>query len=481
MIHYFLQIVAFQLLFLTVYDLFLKKETFFTWNRVYLLLTPILSIVLPLVKIELIRESIPEEFLIELPAVILGGGTATQIVPENMNAAIIGVEKGIEFGEIWQFIWLGGMLISLCVFGYKLLRIARLRKSGVITVIKDVEIVLLPKTDSAFSFFNTIFMGELLSEGQRSNILLHEKIHIDQRHSIDLLFFELMRIIFWFNPLVYIFQSKMILLQEFTADACAAAQNGKKAYYEELLAQVFKTESISFINTFFNQSLIKKRIVMLQKSRSKKIFQLKYLLLLPMVSLMIVYTSCAQDSKSEENVRFGDTNTESKSEIIQNIETLKESIAAKGEMTEEEEIAFKSLVVLTSEEGMNNMYFDDVKDQIDIHFGVIQKVPTYPGCTGDNETLKKCFKEKIMAFVGQEFNVKVSDGLPVSGRQRIVVNFKISNKGMIEDVTAEAAYAEFKAEAIRVINELPEMLPGEHDGKKVAVQYALPIVFDIAE
>jgi beta-lactamase regulating signal transducer with metallopeptidase domain len=86
----------------------------------------------------------------------------------------------------------------------------------------------LPNTNTAFSFFKSIFLGEQLSEIQKANILLHEKIHIDQHHSIDLLFFEVLRILFWFNPLVYVYQKKMILLQEFTADAKVAAIKGKR-------------------------------------------------------------------------------------------------------------------------------------------------------------------------------------------------------------------------------------------------------------
>ena len=76
MIHYILQILAFQLLFLVVYDLFLKRETFFQWNRLYLVVTPILSFILPLMKIDLIRQNIPAAYIIQLPAVFLDGASS---------------------------------------------------------------------------------------------------------------------------------------------------------------------------------------------------------------------------------------------------------------------------------------------------------------------------------------------------------------------------------------------------------------------
>ena len=124
-------------------------------------------------------------------------------------------------------------------------------------------------------------------------------MHIKQGHTWDLLFFELMRIIGWFNPLVYVYQSRTAELHEFIADA-HVGKDFKSEHYQQLLSQVFQTEHISFINQFFTQSLIKKRIVMLQKSKSKKVWQLKYLLLVPVVLGMLFYTSCELEKKQLE-------------------------------------------------------------------------------------------------------------------------------------------------------------------------------------
>src|SRR5690606_1094069 len=123
----------------------------------------------------------------------------------------------------------------------------------------------------------------------------HELVHINHRHSWDLVFFELLRIIFWFNPLIYIYQSRIAELHEFIADKHTVKTN-KKEHYQHLLEEVFKTENISFINQFFNHSLIKKRIVMLQKSKTKKVWQLKYLSLVPLLIGMLIYTSCEKES-----------------------------------------------------------------------------------------------------------------------------------------------------------------------------------------
>lgn len=492
MIHYLSQILVFHLLFLVVYDLFFKKETFFKWNRLYLIVAPLLSFVLPLIKIDFIRRSIPEQFIVQLPTVLIGGSpSSATMATETLDAITIYSLSGLSNIQIWQLVWIIGIMASFGIFLLKLLRIYKLMKFGFRTEVDGLKVYNLPNTNTAFSFFKNIFLGDQLSEVQKTNILLHEKIHIKQHHSIDLLFFELLRILFWFNPLVYIFQNKMILLQEYIADAEAVGYNGKQAYYEDLLSQVFKTESISFINTFFNHSLIKKRITMLQKSKSKKIYQLKYLLLAPVIATMLVYTACTDQTpaKEFESVKNADT------EVMDKINELAEAIMKKGDMTEDELMALKFLSkeykegdkIYTSvgeylEEkkalaGLENI--DESNMKVKVPFTEIDKVPVFPGCENmNNAEAKKCFTDMLVNFVVNEFNTKVAKS-EVSGRQRIAVRFQIDRNGIVTDVDAKTNHQELKDEAIRVVKMLPKMIPGEQDGEKVSVQYALPIVFEI--
>jgi len=474
MIHYILQTVVFQLLFLVVYDLFLKKETFFNWNRIYLLVTPLLSFVLPFAKIEILQKSIPEAYYIQLPAVIIGGNTS--------QAALDPSVAGETWAFDWAYVWYIGIAVALLFFCYKLYKIYQMRNRGKVAKVDGFTIVNLPGTNAAFTFFNQVFIGEQLSDKQKESILKHEEVHVRQKHSIDLLYFELLRILCWFNPLVYVYQNKMVSLQEFTADAHVMAQRGKKEYYQELLSQVFQTQDISFINTFFNHSLIKKRIVMLQKSKSKKIFQLKYLLLVPIVGIMLIYTACTQETNAQANTTEASFTSNSDSKILNNIAALKESIAEKGNMTPEEEKALKMLYVLTQEDGIHSKAFDDVKDELAIPFGVIERIPTYPGCEGmSNEDAKKCMAKKISEFVGANFNSSVSKEDEVSGKVRISVIFTIDINGSVDKIKARAPVPSLEKEAIRVVSMLPKMIPGEHEGVKVGVQYALPIIFEINE
>src|SRR5690606_36395611 len=420
MIHILLQIFVFQILSLAVYDLFLKNETFFDLNRIYLLFTAVLGCVLPFISIGYIQENIPQEYILELPAVIIGGNNPETISNESTSWLL----------SLLDF-WLIGILFSAFFFFWKLYKIAKLRFVGTVENFQNLKLVTLPKTDAAFSFFNSIFLGENISKENKASIIAHERIHIQQRHSLDLIFFEILRIVFWFNPMVYIFQNRIATLHEFIADAKVTVQKDKKQYYQNLLSEVFQTEKISFINTFFNQSLIKKRIIMLQKQKSRKIVKLKYLLLMPIICFMLIYTACSDEVKQKE---------------------LEDS-------TENVNIQSKEIP--------------------DVPFAVIEKVPTYPGCSGDNDAMKKCMSQNISIFVGENFNTKLGKELGLEGRQRIAVQFKIDKTGKVVDVRARAPIPELEAEAVRVIEKLPQMQPGEQKGEKVGVIYSLPIVFEV--
>ncbi|MFK7771980.1 MAG: M56 family metallopeptidase [Saprospiraceae bacterium] len=453
MIQYLTQVVIFQISFLLIYDFFLKKETFFHWNRIYLLTTPLLSFLLPFIKISTIQKSIPKEYIINL-------------YPETIVKNIISNPTILEptqesFQVNWEVIWLSGFLVSLLLFFIKMRRFNQLKRSGKSIIIDSTSVIILPKTNVAFSFLKTIFLGENLSEAQRENIFLHEKIHVKHMHSLDLLIFELMRIFMWFNPIVYIFQNKIITLHEYIADAKVTQQIGKNQYYQDLLSQVFQTNNLSFTNTFFNKSLIKKRITMLQKSKSKKVFQLKYFLLAPVIFAMLVYTSCS--SSSDKNV-------------MENIDALKESIMVKGEITDTEMDALKTLFVLTMPNGLESSQFEEVKNLVEIPFLVIEKVPTYPGCSGDNEALKNCLTKKISELLGANFNHTITK----NKTQKVKLEFKIGIDGKVSKVKTIAANSTIEKEVTRIIStQLPEMIPGQHEGIKVGVFYEMPVTFNI--
>ena len=289
MLYSILQIIAFQALFLLIYDLFLKRETFFNYNRAYLIITSILSFVLPFLKFPELKTMATKDFVIHLPEVFIGVKSPTVYDIKIAEQAGIILEQPQT--PIWQIIGVLGIVIASVIFLVKIARLYRLKHKNPKRWQGNILIVKLIKSSAAFSFFNTIFLGERISELEKPTIYEHELVHIKEYHTIDLLFFELLRIVFWFSPLVYVYQNRIKELHEYIADAKAVKQSGKSEYYTSLLNQVLDVNNVSFTNTFFNKSLIKKRIAMLQKSKSKQLHLLKYALLIPMVFGMLIYTS----------------------------------------------------------------------------------------------------------------------------------------------------------------------------------------------
>lgn len=303
MLHYILQTIAFQLFFLIIYDVFLKKETFFNYNRAYLLVTALLSIILPFIKLQSFKTIVPEQFVIRLPEVIIGKTQQkASVIDTYINAPKILNEN--TFSWSWSYLLYIGMCIAALILMLKILKLVRLIYKNPKRWKGNVLIIKLINSNSAFSFFHYVFLGENIRKEDQTSILNHEMVHVKQKHTIDLLFFEVLKIIFWFNPLVYMYQTRISALHEFIADSRSVKVGGKTEYYQNLLSQVFETQHVSFVNTFFKQSLIKKRIVMLSKSKSKQIHLIKYALLIPTVCIMLMYTSSyAQEIKPTETAQ----------------------------------------------------------------------------------------------------------------------------------------------------------------------------------
>ncbi len=296
MIQYIVEVLAFQLLFLMVYDLFLKKETFFNWNRIYLIATSLLSLLIPFIQFTAITTAIPEQYTYIFPI----SGNLQEVVVTGEGAS------GFNYQFQWEHILFLGMAISLGFLLFKLYKINVLLRKGKVTRLTNYTKVLLLQSKQAFSFFKYIFLGDDFKKSEYEKIIEHELVHVRQKHSIDLLYFEVLRVIFWFNPLIYVYQNRIAELHEFIADAKAVKTN-KEDYVNHLLSQAFQVQHISFVNQFLKPSLLKKRLKMISRQQSKSIFKVKYLFLVPLVFGMLVYNSCEQldESSSYENIAEG--------------------------------------------------------------------------------------------------------------------------------------------------------------------------------
>ena len=478
MLDYILQVVVFQLGFLLMYELLLKKETFFNINRLYLLVTPLVSLLLPLLKIESLSTLVPADSISEisqvlLPEVYIGGQ------PENIQqlpAVNLVQEQGLQINW-WLVTYVAGVVLSLILLLKKYQNLNHLFRFRRVSEDKELRIIEVPNSKIACTFYKTVFLGDKLSEAEKQQILSHELVHVKQKHSLDLVFFEALKIIFWFNPLVYIYQSRIATLHEFIADANVVKTTTKRSYYEQLLNTAFNTQNISFINQFFNHSLIKKRIIMLQKSRSKTIAKFKYLFVLPLLFMMLTYVSY---SENREGLEENQSISEQLAEIKMAIDDGK-----KLSDTEKQQL-FEILDAMSQNEKGSTPPPPPLppivtEKEVGVPFAVVEDVPVFVGCENlsTNEERKECMSRQISQFVNKNFNTGLGKQLNLKGVNRVIAQFRIDRTGEVVDVKARASHPALQEEAIRVISELPQMQPGKQDGKDISVMYSLPIVFQV--
>lgn len=130
----------------------------------------------------------------------------------------------------------------------------------------------------------------------------------------------------------------------------------------------------------------------------------------------------------------------------------------------------------------NTMVADSksASEKKNILFEKIDQPPIFPGCEGlEAGVLKNCMAQKITRYVNAHFDTRVISKMEKVGRYRILVNFIINKKGKVVDVVAEASDPMLRQESIRVVSQLPDMIPGEEDGAPVNVRYTLPIIFQV--
>jgi beta-lactamase regulating signal transducer with metallopeptidase domain len=438
MINHIIQVILFQVLFLAIYDLFLSKETFFTKNRWYLLSAPILSFLIPFIKIPTFQKAVPQEFIVYLPEIVLSP------------------EKVIQETAFYQSInyvnflfWLGVVIFTV-LFLVKLYKIFNLIRSSESEKQRHFTLVMIPNKTNAFSFFNFIFLGKNIPKSQQAKIIAHELVHSKQKHSLDLLFFELLKIVMWFNPMIFLYQKRITLIHEYISDAIASKSTTKKTYINYLLSNFFQVENIAFVNQFYKETFIKKRIIMMTKKQSKKMNQLKYLVLIPVLASMLFYTSCAENEVKEEVVAKLELST-----MYMQIgkQELKESIGKKEsyldsyigtEIPKWEEISYDNLSIkekIEYDEKINKinesdtpvlkslnikLYKGDKGRNIigniintskmknlrekssdgSVSFMTIDKAPTFPGCnSGDKDCFSKEIKNILQEILIQNFQI----------------------------------------------------------------------------
>lgn len=288
--NYFLKSSVTIFLFYMVYKFFFSDEKSYLFNRFLLITGIIISIVIPLVKINL-NSYTPSQ---GIHTTLYHQLNETYLNPE---ADVIGNH---QIKKIITTLYLMGIVFFMSRFIYNLIKLLKLIKSSSKLKKDNTIIVLVPQSIVPFSFLNSIFVDQSKYENCEINpeIITHETAHVIHKHSWDILLVELAKTIFWFNPLWYWYKKSIQLNHEFQADEYVLLQHQNIQKYQSLLI-----ENIQHLNykltSSFNFLSLKKRLIMMSKNKKTGQITIKQWAVLPILMFMIALLNLelkAQDS-----------------------------------------------------------------------------------------------------------------------------------------------------------------------------------------
>lgn len=314
-------------IFYIAYQVFLKRETFFSVNRHFLMAGLLTALLLPFVSIT---------NYVEIAATPLDF-----VADETAAAKATIVDQRFNWVALFFGIYILGILIFTTKFIVQIIALLKLVKINKVAKQGRFYHVETNKNIAPFSFFNHIFYNpKLYSESELSTIIKHEKAHSSQWHSFDVLLSHLITIFTWMNPFSWLYQTNIKQNLEFLADESATKEVPSIKKYQYTLLKVSGNQFCTpIVNNFYN-SLIKKRIVMLNKSKSNKRNILKIALILPALAVFLVSfntTDVYIPIPSEYNVFSNDQQTSKVIEILidknttdKELSKIKKDLAKKG-------------------------------------------------------------------------------------------------------------------------------------------------------
>lgn len=465
---YLLLVNIYLVLFYAFYVLLLKKETFFQLNRVYLVTASLLSFFIPLIQANWVQNL----FITQQVKYTI---YSSPVLIASFKPVI--EDTRISIGEVLAVLYLCGILFLSTKLIWQLLKLKK--------------VISQPQTNAAYSFFKKIKLDE--SNADNAVIEAHEQVHAQQWHSADVLLIELVMIINWFNPVVYMYRFAIKHIHEYIADRQAVQAGTNKADYALLLlSQTFHTPAHQLVNPFFNHSLLKQRIIMLQKNNSQRISLIKYGLSAPLFILMLILSSATiNNSKTVTvinkkaarlfktpaqpvelaRVITGETNPDTV--VIVTDPKLKKQ----NQVTVTDVKRKPGQVIVTDVVLANMSPSKAIEAEIQAArdttnkgavFTSVEQVPEFPGGT-------PAFSKFLSTNIRYP---KEAHDKGITGR--VIATFVVETDGSLSDIHITRGIGSgCDEEAVRVLKLSPKWKHGTQNGRAVRVQYAVPIQFTL--
>jgi hypothetical protein len=419
---YLLQVVISSGVLYGYYHLFLRNKTgFHQYNRFYLLAATLVSLIIPFLTITIhfnSRQDIPAIY--QLLSTIRIGET------EKTNMA----GRLLSWSEWARLFYWSIAAFILIRFSIALLKLRRLLHRYQPEKTKNILFVNTDEEGTPYSFLHWLFWNKKipLNTGNGQKIFRHELFHIQQKHSWDILYLELLICFCWINPFFHLIKKEIKATHEFLADQYAAGHGNRWEYAELLIMQVFQTRQ-RIVNPFFHNQ-IKRRITMITNSSNTSYQYLRKTMALPLVTAVITLISMNCTSKDVSNNHN----------------------AAATKSTAE-----------NKKQGSTQPGFGQVFEKVEVE-------PVFPGAyAGWSAYLQKNLNATI----------PVDNGAP-EGEYTVTVQFIVNTSGKISDLKALTHHGfGMEEEVLRIMAKSPDWEPAVQDGKKVNAYRRQPVTFVI--
>ncbi len=428
LINFFIEANILLLVFGLVYYALIRTQSNFQFRRVYIVLATISAGTIPFISFNTFLPESGLQFLpsaipiFTLPELVIGGGASS----ESLNPAHQSINWPLYLFGTYAVV--SGLL--LLRFAVQLCRLYLLIRSSHTHRTRKENYVLLENDQltATFSFFNFMFLGRIqsLSDIEKAQVIHHEEVHIRQWHSFDLVLLEIVRSVFWANPVVWFFRNEQDQNHEFLADQSASSHYDKDAYQQLLVKMALG--QFQPVGNYFAKTQTLKRIDMMNQKKEKT--RLLSLVGACVVSAsVLVFMAC-----NEDVVQSPETSTSLESKII---EVPAQQSFVGQELADE---VFDIVENLPAPVGGMETFYKHIANQI-----------KYPTLARQNGIEGRVFVQFIVDKEGKLTNAKVVKGI---------------GGGCDE-------------EAVRILANAPAWNPGLQRGKPVNVRMILPVTFKI--
>jgi TonB family protein len=434
--------------FYIVYSLLLSRDTSYTRNRIFILLSLLSAFVLPLITLHSIRPWNIRFFGKFLSDVfITASATTTKTANHDTSYGLLHFIYSIYIIIVSIFIF--KLLIDLMNLLFLILR----HKDKGSRIIRFHGF-----STSGFAAMGYIFINARLSQDDADHIIRHEQKHLKQNHFVDIIFIEMLKAFQWFNPVIYLFDRSLRAIHEYQADQeCISSGVPIVSYQSLLLNQVFKSRVFNLTNSFSNPSLIKKRMLMMTKKRTPSFAGLKMLLALPAAGIVFMTITAYREIPNPSGNQLL-TEAAAKNPTTQSTYEVLPPPPPPPPPANSSEL---------KKDG-SDFKKGSTNDSDEAPYVAVEEMPMFPG--GDAVLLKYIAENTIYPESSKEQNIQ----------GRVIIRFCVTAKGSINQISVlKGVCPDLDAEAMRVVQTLPKFKPGRQSGKDVPVWYMVPITFTL--